>query len=164
MEERNEQYPEGIKWTKQRKDVFHILNNALEPLSAAEIYALIVKKDPEVTYAVSTIYRILGAFEEQGFVEKTTFMGDDTVRYEWNRHEHTHYAVCLTCHKKVPVHVCPLEHLSHHDMTGRSPWAAIAKSNDFVVTSHKLELYGYCKDCEAAIAPKDCPTAEKNRS
>lgn len=148
MAENRQSYPEGIKWTKQRKDVFHVLNSATEPMSAAQIYTQILKNEPDVNYAVSTIYRILAAFEEQGFVEKTTFMGDDTVMYEWNKHEHTHYAVCLNCHKKVPVHVCPLEHFDHHDMMGRSPWAEIAKSDDFVVTAHKLELYGYCKECE----------------
>lgn len=34
----DETYPSGIKWTKQRKDVYHILIETGEPLSAQEIY------------------------------------------------------------------------------------------------------------------------------
>ena len=131
-------YPAGIKWTKQRKDVYHVLLEATEPLSAVQIYNRILKTEAEVSYAVSTIYRILAAFEEKGFVEKSTFMGDGTVMYEWNKGGHTHYAICLTCHKKMPLHACPFEHM-HMD----------ADAEDFTVTGHKIEIYGYCKDCKS---------------
>lgn len=135
MEDKN-QYPKGIKWTKQRKDVYHVLIEAAEPLSAVQIYNRILMRESEVNYAVSTIYRILAAFEEQGFVEKSTFMGDGTVVYEWNKGGHTHYAICLGCRKKVALPQCPFAHV-HLD----------ADTGDFEVTGHKLELYGYCKEC-----------------
>lgn len=57
--------------------------------------------------------------------------------YEWNKGSHTHYAICLQCHKKVALQVCPFENLHLH-----------GEAKDFVVTGHKLELYGYCKECE----------------
>ena len=44
-------YPKGIKWTKQRKDVYHVLLEATEPLSAVEIYNRILQKSGE-NYAV----------------------------------------------------------------------------------------------------------------
>lgn len=132
-------YPNGIKWTKQRKDVYHVLLEATEPLSAVQIYNRILKKEEEPGYAVSTIYRILSMFEEKGYVEKSTFMGDGIITYEWNRGKHTHYAVCLGCHKRVALQACPFEHL-HLD----------TDMGDFMVTGHKLELYGYCRDCEKA--------------
>ena len=31
-------YPPGLKWTKQRKDVYHVLLGASGPLSPAQIY------------------------------------------------------------------------------------------------------------------------------
>ena len=31
------EYPQGIKWTKQRKSVYKVLKDASEPLSAAQI-------------------------------------------------------------------------------------------------------------------------------
>ena len=97
----------------------------------------ILKKEGNVGYAISTIYRILATFEEMHFVEKSNFIGDGTVVYEWNKGSHTHYAICLQCHKKVALQVCPFENLHLH-----------GEAKDFVVTGHKLELYGYCKECE----------------
>lgn len=139
MDEKTLVYPKGIKWTQQRKEVYEILIHANEPLSAVQIYQKLLQDGQRVSYAVSTVYRILAAFEEKGFVEKNTFIGDGTVRYEWNRGGHTHYAICLSCRKKVALHACPFEHLHLEAETG-----------DFEVTGHKLELYGYCKECQDA--------------
>lgn len=129
-------YPAGIKWTRQRKDVYRVLSEAEEPLNAVQIYRRIGKED-DSSYAVSTIYRILSAFEEKGLVNKTIWMGDGTTVYELNRGGHTHYAVCLECHRRIPLESCPFAHV-HMETT----------AGDFVVTGHKLELYGYCKECK----------------
>ena len=72
-------------------------------------------------------------------VEKTTFMGYGTDVSELNRGEHPHYAVCLECHKRIPLPSCPFAHVHLEQDTG-----------DFTVTGHKLELYGYCKKCQEA--------------
>ena len=133
----NKTYPAGMKWTKQRKAVYDILEQANEPLSAVQIYNRLEKSEQEA-FAVSTVYRILTAFEEQHFVTKTTWIGDGTVVYELNRGGHTHYAVCLECHKRIPLEHCPFAHL-HLEQ----------EAEDFTITGHKLELYGYCKDCKA---------------
>ena len=66
-------YPKGLKWTKQRKCVYQVLEEATEPLSAVQIYNRIEKEHEGSDYAVSTIYRILATFEEHGMVEKTTY-------------------------------------------------------------------------------------------
>ncbi len=136
MEDKDTIYPKGIKWTRQRKAVCKVLMEAEEPLSAVQIYNRILKREEEVNYAVSTIYRILAMFEKAGFVEKSTYMGDGTVLYEWSKGGHTHYAVCLVCHKRVALRACPFAHLHLDEDMG-----------DFTVTGHKLELYGYCKEC-----------------
>lgn len=133
----NLQYPQGLKWTKQRKNIYRVLWEASEPLSAVQIYNLSVKKADGEEYALSTIYRIMAAFEEKGLVEKTTWMGDGTVVYALNRGEHTHYAICLECHKRIPLQSCPCIHL-HPER----------EVEDFTVTGHKLELYGYCNTCK----------------
>lgn len=133
----NLQYPKGLKWTKQRKSVYRVLWEAAEPLSAVQIFNMAVQGVEGEEYALSTIYRILAAFEEMGLVEKTTWMGDGTVVYALDRGEHTHYAVCLECHKRIPLQNCPFTHIYLEQATG-----------DFVITGHKLELYGYCGDCK----------------
>lgn len=139
MQEQTKEYPQGIKWTKQRKDVYEVLLQAKEPLSAVQIYNQIEKTENSGNYAISTIYRILTAFEEKDMVTKTNWMGEGTIVYELNKGEHTHYAVCLNCHKHIPLHACPFEHLHFPETEG-----------DFKITGHKLELYGYCKECNRA--------------
>ena len=136
-------YPQGIKWTKQRKCVYDVLREAKEPLNAHQIYHLIVK-DQEINqgacgsnYAVSTIYRILSAFEEQHMVSKSNWMNTGTFAYALETGEHTHYAVCLSCRKHIPLEVCPVDHV--HVANG---------SGQFKITGHKLEVYGYCGTCQ----------------
>lgn len=130
-------YPQGLKWTKQRKHVYEVLLAASEPLSAVQIYNRVERSCGEDTYALSTIYRILTSFEEKNLINKTNWMGEGTVVYELNRGGHTHYAVCLECHKRIPLQSCPFAHVHMEEDAG-----------DFTVTGHKLELYGYCKDCK----------------
>ena len=137
-------YPKGLKWTKQRKCVYQVLEEATEPLSAVQIYNRIEKEHEGSDYAVSTIYRILATFEEHGMVEKTTFMGDGTVVYELNRWEHTHYAVCLECHKRIPLPSCPFAHV-HLEQDTKKKYLVFFWRFSLITYRHKLELYGYCK-------------------
>ena len=133
------EYPEGLKWTKQRKSVYRVLWETAEPLNALQIYHQVEKAAEGEEYAVSTIYRILAAFEEKGIVEKTAWAGDGTVVYALNRGGHTHYAVCLKCHKRILLQSCPFAHIHLG-----------AEGGEFSVTGHKLELYGFCRECKAA--------------
>jgi len=134
--EEKEAFPQGIKWTKQRKSVYRVLDEAEEPLSAVQIYHRVEQQADGEEYAVSTIYRILAVFEEKGFITKTVWMSDGTAAYELNRGGHIHYAVCLECHRRIALQSCPFAHIHLEREAG-----------DFTVTGHKLELYGYCKDC-----------------
>ena len=149
MSKQSEQihYPQGMKWTKQRKCVYDVLKQAQEPLNAHQIYSNVMKNTDESeqssagesTYAVSTINRILAAFEEKHLVTKSNWMDSGTFVYELERGKHTHYAVCLSCHKYIPLHVCPFEHMRMPEEEG-----------EFTITGHKLELYGYCKECRVS--------------
>lgn len=135
-------YPQGLKWTKQRKIVYKVLWETAQPLSAIQIYQRMSVNEDNGSgrgggeYAVSTVYRILAAFEEKGLVEKSTWMEDGTAVYSLNRGGHTHYAVCLKCRNRIPLQNCPFSHM--HLEEGME---------DFTVTGHKLELYGYCSTC-----------------
>lgn len=141
--------PKGIKWTKQRKDVYQILFDANEPMTALEIYQQTFDRQQSAGYALSTIYRILSAFEEKGLVMKSSYMDDNIVVYELDRGGHTHYAVCLNCHKRIPLQSCPFTHIHVPGHTDTAAADVSAEERDFLVTGHKLELYGYCKECRA---------------
>lgn len=128
-------FPAEMKKTKQREEIFRILTEASEPMSAVDIYNQLLKVMQGTNFAISTVYRALTAFEEKGYVTKSSLLGEDMSYYEWNQGQHKHYAVCIKCHKLIPLRSCPFEH------------ARIEPQEDFTITGHKLELYGYCKEC-----------------
>ena len=126
------QWPQGLKRTRPREQVYRVLLAAEKPLDVQEIYR---RMDGE-GLAVSTVYRALAAFVERGVAIKTTMMGDETALYALRRADHAHYAICLGCHRQIPLRHCPLEHLQLEE-----------EADGFTVTGHRLELYGYCRDC-----------------
>lgn len=137
MEEHQGNWPQGLKKTRQRQCVLSVLEGAKAPLSAMEICKQ--SENEDCSLWLSTVYRILELFEREHVVVKTVIGDSDKALYEFNRHEHKHYAVCLNCHKIVEVDCCPLEdeELAPH-----------LAENDFRVLGHRLEMYGYCKDCD----------------
>ncbi|MGI6161657.1 MAG: Fur family transcriptional regulator [Christensenellales bacterium] len=126
--------PGGLKKTKQREYVLDTLEKAGKPISAAEIYATILKDGHSVS--LSTVYRILYALQNKEAVIKTTIMDSDTSLYELNRSTHRHYAYCVDCRKAVAMDACPIEKfLPGLDEAG------------FEVIGHKMEVYGHCSKC-----------------
>ena len=136
--ERN--WPEGIKKTRQRTDIFEILYAAEIPISANEIFLEINQRHPDEMYAISTIYRNLLAFEKASVITKYVLSTEDNAVYELKNKKHRHYAVCLICHKKFPINACPL-HIIQEDIESSVP--------GFDITGHNLEVYGYCSDCKS---------------
>ena len=131
--------PAGIKKTKQRKCVYSVLEASTSPLNAHEIYRQLQSEDESVW--LSTVYRILDYFVNEGLVVKTTVMDSIMAYYELNRNKHRHYAVCVNCRKVIELVNCPMEKFVPE----------IAES-DFRILGHKVEISGYCKDCDKKIS------------
>jgi Fur family ferric uptake transcriptional regulator len=128
-------WPSGIKKTKQREAALHILEHAAAPLSAQDIGALLDKEKQAVW--LSTVYRILDLFSEKGIAVKTSVPGSDMAYYELKSPTHRHYAICVDCHKIVALENCPMAEFEPNLQNG-----------DFRVLGHRIEMYGYCKDCD----------------
>ena len=132
-------WPAGIKKTKQRKSVYSILERASLPISAPEIYNQVQNEDSSIW--LSTVYRVLDYFVSEGLAVKTTVLDSSMAYYELNSNKHKHYAVCVNCRKVIELVNCPMEKFE--------PQIA---ENDFRVLGHKVEMYGYCKDCDKKSA------------
>lgn len=135
-------WPTGIKKTKQRILVFSVLESAVSPLSAMDIFKQIEKEDNTVW--LSTVYRVLEFFVSEGLANKTTVMNDSMALYSLRRDRHLHYAICLGCHKVIEMENCPLEAFEPH-----------LSDSEFRVLGHKVEMYGYCKDCDRLARGKN---------
>lgn len=131
-------WPEGLKKTKQRKAVLNVLTKSEKPLTAGDLYEILLTNSEKNRMSPSTIYRVLEAFMEYGMVEETGIPGDDSRYYKLKRDDYSHYATCLSCHRQIPIKHCPVEQAGEK-MTESLP--------EFKVTGHRVELYGYCKEC-----------------
>jgi Fur family ferric uptake transcriptional regulator len=129
-------WPEGVKRTRQRECVLAVLEEATKPLSAVDIFTLVNKRGCEAW--LSTIYRILERFEEKKVVLKTTVASSDMTLYVINRMEHKHYALCLNCHIIIPIDHCPM-----------NPFIPQLEEGEFQITGHHLEIFGLCKKCQS---------------
>jgi len=127
-------WPSGIKKTRQRESVISVLLNAEKPLSAMDICSKI-EKNGDIA-CLSTVYRILELFIKKGIVVKTNIMNSEMAVYELSNSKHKHYAVCINCHKMIPMDNCPME-----------KFVPELEDDEFHIVGHNLEIYGFCKDC-----------------
>lgn len=128
-------WPVGIKKTKQREAVLRLLEAAASPLSAFQIFKQLEKGETAVS--LSTVYRILELLTEKNVLIKTKVHNSDLSFYELNRPMHRHYAVCVDCHKIVVINNCPM-----------SEFKPKLSDDEFHVLGHKVEMFGYCRDCD----------------
>ena len=125
-----------IKKTKQRITLIHELEKEAIPITAENLHVRLTDM------SLSTIYRALELFCEKGIVQKSVINDSDCYYYELVSNEHRHYAVCLGCNEITHIDMCPLHNVK-------------MDTNQFMVTSHKLELYGYCSKCRNKLVKGD---------
>jgi Fur family ferric uptake transcriptional regulator len=134
LEKVQNNWPAGIKKTRQRESVLSVLEHSEKPLSATDIYSK-MKKGGDAVW-LSTVYRVLELFVKKGVVIKTNVMNNEMAVYELNRFKHKHYAVCMNCHKMITMDNCPME-----------KFIPKLEDDDFHVLGHNLEVFGFCRDC-----------------
>ena len=130
------EWPAGLKKTKPRQQVLSILEEAHRPLSAKAIYAEIEQMDGSAW--LSTVYRTLELFVNEGLATKVNVLDSELTLYELNHSDHQHYAVCVECHKIIPMLDCPLERFTPD-----------IQDEGFRPLGHNLEVYGTCGSCSA---------------
>tara|TARA_Y100001933_G_C18830517_1_gene493211 strand:+ start:18 stop:461 length:444 start_codon:yes stop_codon:yes gene_type:complete len=129
----------GIKYSKQRNELLTILRGYNSPLTAEKIYEESRKTLENVS--LSTVYRILNAFVDKGLAKKTNLDVENRALFELERHDHKHHLLCLGCSKMVQISSCPLKAYEKE----------LQEELGYHITSHKLEIYGYCPECRKEI-------------
>lgn len=123
-----------LKITKARKLILELLKN-LSPQTVDELDLILRSKDEKLS--LSTIYRTCETLAEHGLLLKSNLTDDGIARYEYLKSEHVHHAICLGCGRIIPIDDCPF---GQFDQLMKSKY-------DFNVSSHRIEIYGYCSDC-----------------
>ncbi len=126
----------GLKSTRQRALIIDTFFESGGHQSVEELWARVRKNDARVS--VATVYRTMKLLSESGLAHARNF-GDGQTRYEAaiGRHHHDHL-ICTNCNKIIEFENDRIETLQD----------AVAKKHGFRVTSHKMELYGLCRECQ----------------
>ncbi len=128
--------PSDLKKTKARIKILTILKDSDKPMTAVDIHTLLIKADENTN--LSTVYRILDAFAERNVLTKTHYSDDSTAYYSLRNPEENEMnsVVCLSCKKRFFLKGAVVDEQSLEK-----------KMDGFHITAHKMELYGYCKEC-----------------
>jgi len=129
---------ENLRNTSHRQSILETLESFGEPVSAETLYLAL--KDKGISISLSTVYRALDVLVEKNIIAKTDFTDNNKSMYEIRQEGHKHHLVCVKCKKIIPVTGCPF-----HDYASR-----LEKQFDFSITGHRLEMFGYCRECGKA--------------
>ncbi len=125
----------NLKSSEQRNTILRIFLASSKHLTSEELYDLAKNQIPNI--GIATIYRTLKLFSACKIANELKFNRGKT-RYEplldTKHHDHL---ICLKCGNLTEIFDDEIERLQEK----------LSKKNDFVLKSHKLELYGFCKDC-----------------
>lgn len=124
----------GLKNTRHRQEILKTLQESSQPLSAEAIY--IELRGRGCALNLSTVYRTLGTLAAKELVSKTEY--GDKALFEISNAGHGHHFVCLGCNRMIRIEECPLSEYENK----------LQNEFGFSVTDHKLELYGFCRQCQ----------------
>ena len=140
----------SLKSTSQRDDIAKAFFAAEAHLSVEELYATVRKVNPRVGYA--TVYRTLRLLKDVGLATERHF-DDGQARFEATEDEEHHHdhIIFERCHKIVEFNSETLEKLQER----------IARFLGFIVSRHRMELYGICGECRGTGSGEEKSTPRR---
>lgn len=125
----------GYRITEQRKAILTVLNKYKNNFISVDKLFKNAKELCSKTN-MSTVYRNLEILEKLHLIHK--IINDDSISMYQMKciDEHHHHIICKCCGKTETIDYCPITQLKH-----------ITNNKKFILTDHKLELYGYCEKC-----------------
>jgi len=125
----------NLRMTPQRMLILDTFLKTEKHLTSEDLYNLVKRKDKSIGQA--TVYRMLKLLTETDIAREVDF-GDGSMRYEHQlNHAHHDHLICEGCKKNIEV----------LDEEIEKSQEKIAKKHGFVLTGHKMYLYGICEEC-----------------
>ncbi|MGD0277181.1 MAG: Fur family transcriptional regulator [Syntrophales bacterium] len=123
----------GLRITNQRLSIIDVLveKGQLHP-GAGLIYKEAKKKCKSLS--LSSVYATINEFARYGIIKMLQFDGVEN-RCEGNLKEHINL-ICMSCGKIIDYQT--LISIDQRD---------VAKKTGFIITTERLEYYGYCQGC-----------------
>ncbi len=124
----------NLKKTPSRIEVLNVLEKAVSPLTAEEVFYMLRKKNVDL----STIYRTLNAFADANIIKKEVNNNKENI-FSIIKEEDKHILVCTKCNKRVEIAGCP-----YHEANEK-----IEQETGFLINDHTTEIYGICPECQS---------------
>ncbi len=125
----------GLKTTRQRERIVRAFFAAGRHVTAEELYHRLQVEDRGI--GLVTVYRTLNLLREAGLATGRRF-GDAYTRFDPNPTDRPHeHLICTRCGKIQEFEDAGLHHVREK----------VARRLGFTVIEHKLELYGFCREC-----------------
>ena len=126
----------GLKSTRQRTLILDTFFGLEGHLSVEDLWSRVRQLDHRVS--VATVYRTMKLLAESGLASARNF-GDGQTRYEAAvGREHHDHLICTGCSTIIEFENDQIERMQE----------GVAKRHGFKVVSHKMELYGLCRNCQ----------------
>ncbi len=119
----------GRRMTGPRKVIAEVVAAATDHPDVAELHRRVARVDPGIS--LSTVYRTLKLFEEEGLVEQHSFKGGRS-RVEQADAKHHDHLIDIETGKVIEFRSEEIERLQ----------TEIARKLGYELTGHRLELYG----------------------
>ncbi|HUJ27410.1 MAG TPA: transcriptional repressor [Myxococcales bacterium] len=133
-----------LKTTKQRDVILDVFFSVPGHLSIEDVVEHARVHGHKVGPA--TVYRTMKLLTEAGLASARHFEGGTKYEAAFDRHHHDHL-ICVRCGGIEEFENERIEELQDR----------VAREHGFVVTHHKLELYGYCRNCREEKRPPARP-------
>jgi Fe2+ or Zn2+ uptake regulation protein len=124
-----------LRATPARLALMHLLESSDKPVDVQSMIEYLGKKDIQTDPA--TVFRIVNMFTEKGLTRQIQLQ-EGKFRYELAAKEDHHHLVCTSCGDIQDISDCNIDVLENH----------IEKKKHFKVTSHSLEFFGLCSNCQ----------------
>lgn len=126
----------GLRQGSKRETILKEFLRIEKHLTVDELLKQVKKID--TTIGQASVYRAMKIFVECGISRELQF-SDGTRRYEHlYEHDHHDHLICEKCGSCIEIIDNKLEKLKH----------SIAVERGFVLTNHKLQMYGVCTKCQ----------------
>lgn len=132
---KNELNEVNLKATPARMALMNLLESSDKPLDVQTMVEYLESK--EIKTDPTTVFRIVNMFTEKGLL-KTIQLNEGKSRYELSSKAEHHHLLCARCGSIQDMSDCNIDVLENH----------IEKKKNFKVTSHSLEFFGICADCQ----------------
>jgi len=130
---------EGYLVTRQRRRIADVMFTTTGHLSVEDIQNLLRQR--KVSASIASIYRTLDVLIKSGLVVQHRF-GKRFKRFEAVRQDQHHdHLICTVCGRVIEFKNDTIETLQ----------LQVAKKHNFVITNHKLDIYGRCSKCKNKV-------------